>query len=384
MSRIVECPHCGHHLAVPGSQLAPDPAGADEADVFATGVTDLNLPFEPPDDEDDDLCHATVPEFREAVIDDPVAVGLAPDDTVAGFLGSAIDPLMTPDPDHARSLRDTVVVPPPPSWIPADSSETQIVTTPPPPSDAAVAPEAARPRPGAGSGGLGKVLLASYASALTLACGWLIWDRGVPPGRRGPADSPSYVTQARAASGRGAVEPPPRVVDPVEVPSEDRIIAIGQSLRVGGLEIAALGVETASIDLVNVGIDGSRNIRPGGSDAILLRLRLRNLSETEAFTPLSRNDVRLPDEGLPSSILEVDDGTRIYPYPLPVESDWSVMGQRLGELRPGESVETILVSDAGALSRLGASMTWLVRMRTGAADDDIRTVGVRFLREELR
>jgi hypothetical protein len=248
----------------------------------------------------------------------------------------------------------------------------------------------ASPAPVPARHGLAWAILASYASAVTLGLGWVLWNGPSRLGTDRGGLSPAIVTEARLPARQAPAGPRSRVVGPAPGPAltAERLIPLGETRRVGDLEITPLGIERASgLEIENLGIDGSRNVRPAGENVLLLRLRLTNRSATTAFVPLSVEDVRLPDEGLPGAFLEDDGGNRVYPYPLPVQSDWGLVHQRLGELKPGESVDTFLASDEDAVRRLSARMTWRFRARTGLGgdgEDDPRTLGVPFHRDEVR
>lgn len=233
------------------------------------------------------------------------------------------------------------------------------------------------------------VLLAGYATAATLACGYLWWN-----GRRGPSGPPGgwAAGLAAAEAEAGAPEPDPEdaegrrgarsaVVEPSESIPADRLVELGASTTIDDLEIAPLDVEAGPVRLVRSRIDGSQSSRPGGDGALALRLRLRNESATAIFAPLDEAYVREPDRRLPDTFIESANGERIYAYRLPVDSEWEIDGQRFVELRPGESIETRIVSDVDAVDRLDGPLTWRIKLRT--APETTAVVGVTFVTDDV-
>jgi hypothetical protein len=217
------------------------------------------------------------------------------------------------------------------------------------------------------------VWLGSYASAMTLACAWLWWH-----GRRAePVAHESPTSEALAVAGVGQRESHSAKVAPAPPIPADRITALGRPLRVGSLEFTPVAVRVGRVELEHKGLDGSYEMRDGGEGALLLQVRLRNLSDDESFAPLDEAFVREPDRGLPESFLESPGGERIYMYRLPQASEWSIVGQAFDALRPGETRETLLVSDEAAWSRMVGAMVWRLRLRSGADPGRSELVGVR-------
>jgi hypothetical protein len=216
------------------------------------------------------------------------------------------------------------------------------------------------------------VLLASYASAVTLGLIWVLWGQRLPRERAaGESDLfPPARTAAdpghRAGLSRKQVPPPPL--------PEDRIMALGQSLRVGSLEVAPLEVSAGSV-LLKRAINEFQK-RFGGDDALKLKLRLKNLSADSILVPLDEAFIRERGRGIHDSFIELGPNQKLDLFPLAVESEWSILGQEFRELEPGESFETLVVSAPGAVGRLGPEMLWRIRLRTDI--NQTETIGVRF------
>ncbi len=214
------------------------------------------------------------------------------------------------------------------------------------------------------------ILVGSYASAVTLALIWMLWQG---TGRTGSA-APTIPASSRMAidSNDGSAF----VAELPEIPTE-RLTAIGRPLRIGDLEITPLEIRTAPVRLVSA---TSGRHREGGKDALELRLRIRNLSQSEIFAPLEPAFVREPDRGVPESLIVAEDHP-ILPYRLATQSEWEINGESFAELEPGEERETVVVSEADALAKVTPSMTWRLRLRTAPERTDV--IGVSFERHEV-
>ncbi|HWE36863.1 MAG TPA: hypothetical protein VG406_09885 [Isosphaeraceae bacterium] len=225
---------------------------------------------------------------------------------------------------------------------------------------------------------LSLVLLASYASAMTLACAWLLVQsrrhREAPPTMEPPRSA--VVRDGPARTGRWQKDegPPP-------IPADHRT-TLGKTLKVGDLEITPLEVVRGPVRLVRETPESGRRRRDGGDDALKLRLRLRNRSADTTFAPLDETFVRDRDRGRPDSFIEDGPDDRIAPYPLAVRSEWAIVGQEFRDLHPGEAFESIVVSAADARLPAGSTPTWHIRLRTGADRDAV--IGVDFRADEIQ
>ena len=228
------------------------------------------------------------------------------------------------------------------------------------------------------------VALASYASAVTLAFGWLWWSgrpRPEPP-TDGPAPSrasgrPAVANdQALAPADDGQQADASALVTPSEPIPEGHHVAIGETLRIDALELSPMAVTKGRVELRRTRVDGSTERRRGGSDALRLRIRLRNASDDAIFAPLDEAFVREPDRRLPETFVEDRDGDRVYAYRLPVAGEWGIVGQDFPILRPGETTETVVATVADAADQLDGALRWRLRLRT--APDQTQVVGVSF------
>jgi hypothetical protein len=214
------------------------------------------------------------------------------------------------------------------------------------------------------------VLLGSYASAVTLACLWLLWQgrtRNDAGGRDGIAADSRFERGLRADRSR--------VLPPLAPLPDDHVTTLGKPLRIGQLEFTPLEMTTGAVLLVRKGLDADGEQRDGGQGALILRVRLHNLSSDQVFAPLDEAFLRTRDREAPDSLIETGARTRLALYPLAVESELSIVGQEFRELRPGESFETTVVSEKDADENATGDLMWRLRVRTSAARTDV--VGVR-------
>jgi hypothetical protein len=221
------------------------------------------------------------------------------------------------------------------------------------------------------------MLLASYASAVTLGLVWVVWSgRSLTHPKVEPASTVAADTSSdpglRAESSRRIATLPP-------IPS-DRLTTLGRPIRIGQLEVLPLEVTTGRVTLVRV-------IKPvkvdkGAVAALKLRIRLRNQSPDAVFAPLDEAFLRERERGERDSFIDAGQGRRIEMFPLAVESEWAIQGQQFRELGPGEAFETTVVSAANARGAVSPEMTWRIRLRTGINKTDV--LGVRFQASEIR
>ena len=175
-----------------------------------------------------------------------------------------------------------------------------------------------------------------------------------------------------------------RIVEPPKPIPAELQIGLGKRLRIGALEIAPIEVRRDRVVLVHGKLGEDNDERAGGDRALHLKLRFRNISDSEFFAPLDEAFVRDPDGGMPDSFIEAGSNTRMYTFPLAIRSEWSIAGQEFRELRPGESFETIVVSapDSSVKFPDDKPLIWRVRLRTGVAQTEV--VGISFQMKDVK
>ena len=105
--------------------------------------------------------------------------------------------------------------------------------------------------------------------------------------------------------------------------------------------------------------------KAGGKKALILRLKLKNLSDDTVFAPLDQAYLRERGKQVVDTFIQAAGDDRIYPYPLAMESEWSIVGQDFTELRPGESRVVTIASTPDAPPDSNGPFTWRIRIRTG-------------------
>ena len=215
------------------------------------------------------------------------------------------------------------------------------------------------------------VLLASYASAVTLALGWTLWKSR---GREKVEDAPRSPVVAIPESARQSGLS--RKVEPPEPLAGEHVAKIGQTIKVGSLEITPIDVKRQDVWLQRMNTYASPGRKEGGKRALVLRLKLRNTSTDAVFSPLDQAYLRERGKQVLDTFIQTANDERVYPFPLALDSEWSIVGQDLSELRPGESRVAAIVSAPEAPPDGAGPFTWRVRLRTDINRTD--AVGVRW------
>ncbi len=223
---------------------------------------------------------------------------------------------------------------------------------------------------------LGTLLLFSYASAVTLGRGCGVWT-----GRRIREDVADVVPAAdtrpdpgqRAGLSR-------RITPPKPIPTE-HLVELGKTIRVGQIEATPLALASGPVELERNFTQ--RETKAGGANALKLKLRLRNVSRDLVLAPFDEAFVRERVNADPDTFIEpAKEGETIAMFALAVESEWSIVGQSFRELKPGETLDTIVVSAPDTASKLAPAMTWRIRLRTDLNHTD--DLGVRFRVEDVK
>jgi hypothetical protein len=222
------------------------------------------------------------------------------------------------------------------------------------------------------------VLLGSYASAVTLGLIWVLWGHRAPRESATVEPDPFPVAETTADPGHRAGQSHKVVVQ--DALSAERIIAPGETIVIGSLEVTPLEIAAGPVILRREVTEVEA--RRGGNDALILKLRLKNLSNDSTLVPLDEAFIRERKRGIRDSYIEAGQSQQIDMYPLAIVSEWSIAGQDFRELQPGESYETRVVSVPDALDRLTPEMTWQLRLRTDL--NQTGRMGIRFHKDDIR
>jgi hypothetical protein len=223
-------------------------------------------------------------------------------------------------------------------------------------------------------------LLASYASAVTLGLIWVLWGHRAARESQSVEPDPFRPAETAVDPGHRAWQSR-KFIPPAPLPA-DRLLALGQTVRLGSLEVTPLEIASGSVILRRE--VRQHEARPGGDNALMLKLRLKNVSGDSILVPLDEAFLRARATGVRDSFVETGRTRQIEMFPLAVVSEWSIAGQEFRELNPDESYETLVVSAPDAVGRLDteATMTWRVRLRVDV--NQTQTLGIRFRAQDVR
>jgi hypothetical protein len=224
------------------------------------------------------------------------------------------------------------------------------------------------------------MLLASYASAVTLGLIWVLWTGRHVPETVEPDLMPAAPADTRPDPGLRADRS--RQFAPPTILPAAHIVTLGETVQLGQVAATPLAVFSGRVQLERQYFS-KRETRRAGENALKLLLRLRNVSKDRVIAPLDEAFLRDRPRADPDSYIETSKGgPPIGQFQLAVESEWSIVGQEFRELRPGEVLETMVVSDRDALARKAPEMTWRIRLRTDIDHTD--DLGVRFRDSDIQ
>jgi hypothetical protein len=222
------------------------------------------------------------------------------------------------------------------------------------------------------------VLHTSLTSALAIGLIWVVWGKRVA--RESATVEPDPFPPAESSSDPGHRAGQSRKLVALEPLPENRIIALGQTIAIDSLEVTPLKILAGPVILRHA--INKPQARRGGNDALILKIRLKNLSRDLILVPLDEAFIRTRGRGIRDSFIEAGPSRQIEMFPLAIVSEWAIAGQDFRELKPGESYETMVVSAPKALGDVTPDMTWRLRLRTDI--NQTSTVGIRFHDEDIR
>ncbi len=195
------------------------------------------------------------------------------------------------------------------------------------------------------------LVLGSYASAVTLALIWWV----VIPRFRGASDLEGFAPGRPSAAVGTRRDDRSRKVEPAPPIATSHLTQVGRSLKVGSLEITPIDVARQDVRLRRTSISGEAEERDGGTGALALRVRVRNLANDAVFAPLDPEFLRDGDAGVSASFVEVGPTDRVYLYPLRVRH--ATAGPRLLVI---DDLDALLgrFSDEFQYSRCSSAISW--------------------------
>jgi len=289
--------------------------------------------------------------------------------------GPSPPPAGSPPPSTAEQFAALDLYAPPPSKAESESARRRQATQD---EEAAFLDEDEdEPHPAHGTNWL-SVLHTSLTSALAIGLIWVVWGKRVARESAPVEPDPFPTAESTADPGHRAGQSR-KLVAPEPLPA-DRIVTLGQTIVIDSLEVTPLKILAGPVVLrreIN-----KPEARRGGIDALMLKLRLKNLSSDSILVPLDEAFIRERARGIRDSFIEAGPSQQIDMFPLAIVSEWAIAGQEFRELKPGESYETAVVSAPKALDHVAPEMTWRLRLRTDI--NQTGTVGIRFHDEDIR
>lgn len=381
-------------------QSAGPVVGADDATMMEFHET-FPAPGEPPAQPDFGFLAETAPDAGAAP--SPVAAGatvqLAPTESVeriAERLPEAIVPLRQP-PEIAVAAPESPVVAAvecPAAGAEVGSSIPAAVVDQPASAEPVVPSPEVSPRPQptaalleAGAPGVSPLLFKvtlSYASAMTIACAYLIYQL-LSVGTAASNNLESLPDKAPPRATKGKTTSLQFI--PPEAPMPwGHTLALGESQRFGSLRLTPLRVTRGALEFVHYD-ENSKAKRDAAGPVLKLYLRMENVSDDQEFPPLDRDlvfgrEADKKDFGLFLSnnwVCKVSEkkraGQRLLVYDLPIGGAWNLKGQDLDrELKPGETMETYIPTAAEEIDTLTGQLVWRVHFRKGYNPQSLRGV----------
>ncbi|QDU40264.1 hypothetical protein Mal4_46200 [Maioricimonas rarisocia] len=213
----------------------------------------------------------------------------------------------------------------------------------------------------------GIVVLASYASAITLVAVYL------------------WLKLASAAAHPHHLESLPDVkpipdgqfseYDAAASMPAGHTLKLGESQTFGSIEVEVLRVTEDPIRFTHFSGDASRK-RSASEPVLKLWLRFTNVSDEQVVVPLDaelllKRAVNSNGEMLANNfVIRAEDKPagepRVFLFDHPMTSEWDLAQQELGRaLEPGESFETYIPSAMDGLDQLDGDLLWRVHFRKG-------------------
>jgi hypothetical protein len=345
------------------------------------------LPEDPPQADSTGVL-PSLPETMPSSDSVPIAAEAATDSGI--FSDSTVGSILSPPPVE---IGDTVLEGTPSSNQTADDGHTEVLAAadvgalqkPWPQFEAFTAapfipgdeitgsaPPAASKIPAKESGPQGPsrffILLASYASALTLAFIMLLLQNMARSARPHQLESLPDIPHEKV--DKLSYVPPHSGLAP------GHTLALGESQRFGNILVEPLKITDEPAEFVHYSGNPNEKLPPT-KPVWKLWLKLTNVSSQQIIAPLDRNLVlrwvikadsqqEFSNQYITQQNAPEKSPPVVQLYHLPASSSWDMKDQDLGKaLGPGESYVTYLVSDEEGLDQLPDDLVWRVQMRKG-------------------
>ncbi len=218
------------------------------------------------------------------------------------------------------------------------------------------------------------MLVVSYASAMTLACGYLLYQARISQTFNDQLESlPDYIREDGKKKTSLITVPAGTPMNPLHT------LKLGEAQRYGSLKVTPLKVTRDFAELVWFDAnDRARHVQSPKGPVLKLHLKIENVSQNQTVVPLDfdlvysrKQDPKNLDLYRSSNFVaplasKADISTHVLPYDLYDGGDWDLKDQKLGaELKPGESLETYIATMEEGLDKLAGDLIWRVHFRKG-------------------
>ena len=220
------------------------------------------------------------------------------------------------------------------------------------------------------------LLVSSYASAVTVALGFILWTgRGLPQGDLSTSSEPVPIGNGALPSQTASL-----TADVLPPLPEPNVTSLRRSIRLGDLELTPRLIVRRPVRLLR--LQGKAKGRRLSSPTLVMTLEMANRSISSTFAPLDPTIIRDPMPAVDQSFIELPGERQIAMFRLATDSEWLIQDQNFPTLQPGETIETILVSEPVELADLNGSMIWHVKLRTAPFRTDV--LGVSFSADQIQ
>jgi hypothetical protein len=216
------------------------------------------------------------------------------------------------------------------------------------------------------------LLVASYASAMTLACLFLLYQRKHNPGT---LDLPDLAPPAQTVQGKRVSLKKLYLPEEKPVPSAN-VLKLGESRQYGSVKVTPLRVTRGPVEFSFYKADEDQEKEAEGP-VLKLHLRFENVSPDQDFVPLDSELVYAKDVTKSGEMFNHHNfvsnvgqrGTRAkhaYTFDLKPGGMWLIKDQHIDEkFGPGQVLETFIPTTAEEIEALEGDLVWRVHFRKG-------------------